>query len=78
MHSLKRAQEYQLKVDDLVSAWYRSSRYTLPKGQEIWKFQVYGMRSVDDIYFYDADTKLLFTCSEKEPYTLILTVTKRD
>jgi hypothetical protein len=78
MHSLKRAQEYQLTVDEVVGAWYRSSKYTLPKGQDIWKFQVYGMRSVDDMYFYDAATNLLFTCSEKEPYTLVLTITKRD
>jgi hypothetical protein len=78
MHSLLRAKEIGLTVKEVLDAWYKSSRYTLPKTQEAWKFSVYGLSSLEDIYFYDHESNLLFTCSEKPEFTVVITVTKRE
>lgn len=79
MHSMKRAQMYNLSVRELMNAWYRSSLYQLSKGEEAWKFSVYGLSSLDDFYLYHAESDLLFTCHKVNDFlTKIITITKRN
>ena len=78
MHAMKRAQTYDLTVRQLMTAWYQSSYYTLPKKMEAYKFSVYGLSSLDDFYMYYPEMDLLFTCHKmNEEMTVIITVTRR-
>jgi hypothetical protein len=43
----------------------------------MYKFSVYGMRSLDDFYYYDPKSFLLFTCNDKDDKLVVITITKR-
>lgn len=76
MHSLQRAKEIGLSVEELLNAWDRSSGYELPKKEFPWKFWKYGVEMTDDIYLRDNQSGILFTCVNKDKYSLIITITK--
>ena len=78
MHSLKRAEEYGLRVKSLLNAWYSSSQITLDEKRQAYKFSQYGMSSLDDLYTYHPPSDLLFTCHQtKSGLIKVLTITKR-
>jgi hypothetical protein len=75
-HSLQQADKIGLTCGGLVSAWYRSTDWELSKSQKAYKFETYGMESVDDFYTYDDLTETLFTCHDRKDISIIITVTR--
>lgn len=77
-HALNRADECGVSCAELVKAWFRSTEYTLSKGEQAYKFQTYGLESLDDIYTYDTKSQLIFTVHrDSNRSNIIITVTKR-
>lgn len=76
-HSLTRASEMGISVKELIDGWNRASSWELPKKEFGWKFWKYGLDMADDVYLYDRESGLLFTCIKKPEFSLIVTITNR-
>lgn len=76
-HSLNRAEQQGLSCNDLVKAWYRSTYYELNEREKAYKFQIYGLESLDTFFTFDAITKTIFTCHKDGKYIIIITVTHK-
>ena len=74
-HALERAAELDLRVRVLLESFSRSKKYQLSPKQKIYKFQKYGIDSLDFSYYYDKKEDLVFTC-KKEELDFVITVTK--
>ena len=77
VHSLNRAQQLNISLDDLLKSWFDSSYYELSDRQKAYKFKRYGMASLDDFYTYHVPSDLLFTCHKSGNLNIIITITKR-
>lgn len=76
-HALQRASEYGLLVQQVLTSFDRSTKYELKSGEKMYKFSVYGMRSLGDFYYYDPKSFLLFTCNDKDDKLVVITITKK-
>ena len=74
-HALERAGELNLRVRELLEAFSRARIYRLSQKQKIYKFNKYGIDSLDFTYYYDRKKDLVFTC-KKEELNFVITVTK--
>jgi len=76
-HALDRAGELNLTATEITTALDRSTKYELKAKEKMYKFSLYGMRSLDDFYLHDPKSGLLFTCNDREKGLVIITITKK-
>jgi hypothetical protein len=76
MHALERMAELNKPVQYYIDALRRAQPHHLSDEQQAYKFSKYGMQSLDDVYLYDEQKRLLFTLKPMQNFYLILTVTE--
>jgi hypothetical protein len=60
-HAIMRLAEYKISCDDLYYAWVNAVESELSEEQKQYKFSKFGTRSLNDRYYWDHNTDLLFT-----------------
>lgn len=73
-HAIQRAAEYHLKCETLFNAWERSSEMKLSDKIFARKFQQFGMKAFDSLYFYDVGYQLMFIAEKTKRGLKIITV----
>lgn len=76
-HARERADYYGLKGVAADNKLQSSNQVQLRKKVLAYKFEMYGIESLDDVYFSDQSGNWLFTCRKNGQTLTVITVTNR-